>query len=253
MRLLQLLLVVFVCGLCSCKGWHIEKRHYRNGFYFDRVNASGSAQVESKEITDSSRAATSTQFPIDISEAHRDTTKPELRPETTTGATNTNNTSGNYHEEIIVESSVSSDTKLPEEDPVERQIKKTKVLGTVALLLVIIGLAGLEATIFTFPLLLIGIGCAIFGLRMGKLALQNTRSKTRDKDGNKVADPKRVRAKRAYWLSLAALLLVAAYAFIRIIIAGGGNTIVIAFALAGLCLLAYLLFKMGVFDDLGAE
>lgn len=253
MKLLQLLFVVCISAFCSCSSWHIEKRHYRNGFYFNRGDAASIRQTDSGNKADTLQVTPAEQDRNGFSEAICDTTKPALKAGTSINDTPANNVEENCREENSVEDSVFSDVKPPEDDPVERQIKITKILGWLALILVIIGLAGLEVTAFTLPLLLIGIGCAIFGLKMGSLALRSTKSKTRDKDGNRVPDPKHIRAKRAYWLSLAAILLAAAYVAVRVIAAGGVSSIVIACVLLGICLLAFLLFKMGVFSDLSDQ
>lgn len=239
-------LILFL--LCSCNSFHLEKRHYRNGFYFANsrseirnstqedhaYNGLGSGQ---NDVSDSALTSAVNADSAKLESIEAESVLPSRNIEQSAL-------------EIEPDSSQNSITSPVEEDPVERQIRTTQVLGTVALTLVILGLLGIELSVYFLPLLLIGIGCAIFGLKIGKLALQNTKYGKRDKGGNKKPNEKRSRAKRAYWLSLSTLLIVMGYVIIRFVIIAGLGSVALAFALLGVCLLIFLLFKMGVFSDL---
>lgn len=243
MRAFSALCIALILICSSCTTLRIDKRHYRSGFYVNRSHA-GQVESERSEITETTRESRQT---FTTSEAELCEVAPVDTPAVIPVATSP----ALVQQKVFVpEDTVPPSAKKTEPDPVDRQIKKAKVLGVLALICTIPGLFLLEFSVFGFILVLIGLGFAIMGLKFGKLALANTRYKRRDANGKEVPDEKRKKAKQAYWLSLIALLAIIGYVIIRFGIAVGTGTIAIAFILLGIALALFVLFKMGVFSDL---
>lgn len=235
-----LLILVF---LSSCSTLQIEKRHYRDGFYISNNRHEFAPQTSGKtNNADNSFAGCSNQTDSsgEISAKATDTLTQDLQvvDETTSHA-----------KEVFPFNCAPPDTThqaKSDKDPLDRHLNIAKSLGIAGLILCAVGVLAVEVTPYVFPLLLIGIFCAILGLRFANLALQET--KLNGKRNKDKLHPRRREAKNAFWLAFSGILIVMAYVLIRMGIAGAG-AIAFAVALAVIALVLFWMYRRGLFNN----